>query len=346
MIDVGILGCGYWGPNLARNFAHHAEARVAAVGDVIQKRALKVGRTYQVPRVTDDADVVLGDPDIDLVVIATPVWTHYELARKALEQGKHVLVMKPLTVCTEQAEELCAMAEEAGLLLAVDHTFIFTGAVQKIKQLVDAGELGELYYFDSVRINLGVFQHDVNVLWDLAPHNVSIMDHLTGRLPREVSAVAMSHGRSPTENIAYLTVRYGNSFLGHVHVNWLAPAKIRRTIVGGSQKMLVYDDMEPSEKVRVYDRGVSFLDEASDPTERAYKPLVSYRTGDMRVPQLDSREALALEVENVVDAIRGRSELMVPGKDGLRVVRILEAAERSIHDSGGPVSVAGSLSAA
>jgi len=243
---IGIVGCGYWGPKLARNFAAARGGALTCVADVIQQRANEVAETYRVPRATDDVGVIMEDPAIDLVVIATPAWTHHDLVKSALERGKHVLVMKPLAPSVEEAEELCALAERKGLLLAVDHTFIFTGAVRKIKELVDAGELGDLYYFDSVRINLGVFQYDVNVLWDLAPHDVSIMDYLMDGLPDEISAVAMCHGESPTENIAYLTARYGETFLGHVHVNWLAPAKIRRTIVGGSRKMLVYDDMEPT----------------------------------------------------------------------------------------------------
>jgi predicted dehydrogenase len=344
MIEVGIIGCGYWGPKLARNFAAQRDASLRVVADVIQERANEVAEDFRVPRATDDAAVVVEDPEVDVVVIATPAWSHYELARAALERGKHVLVMKPLTVNVEQAEALCDLAQRKGVLLAVDHTFIFTGAVRKMKELVSTGELGELYYFDSARINLGMFQHDVNVLWDLAPHDVSIMDYLMDTLPDEVSAVAMSHGGSPTENIAYLTVRYDDTFLGHVHVNWLAPAKVRRTIVGGSRKMLVYDDMEPSEKLRVYDKGVSFLAETTDPRERQYKPLVSYRSGDMLVPQIDMKEALAREVENVLAAIRGQEELTVSGEDGLRVVRILAAAERSIANSGAPVRVADQVS--
>ena len=229
-VNVGILGCGYWGPKLARNFVHHPHVDLAGVADLIQERAEKVAEEYRVPLVTDDPDRIIRNPAFDLVVIATPVWTHYTLCKRALEAGKHVLVMKPLTTRTEEAEELCDLARRKGLLLAVDHTFIFTGAVQKIKQLVEEEELGELYYFDSVRINLGLFQQDVNVLWDLAPHDVSIMDYLMEDLPDQVTAVGMSHGGSPTENIAYLTLRYGNSFLGHVHVNWLAPAKVRRTM--------------------------------------------------------------------------------------------------------------------
>ena len=338
-LNVGVLGCGYWGPNLVRNFARHPYSSLVGVCDVIEERADRVGADYRVPLVTDDSDRIIRNPGIDLVVIATPVWTHYDLCRRAIAAGKHVLVMKPLATRTEQAQELCYLADRQGVLLAVDHTFIFTGAVQKIKELVEADELGELYYFDSVRINLGLFQHDVNVLWDLAPHDVSIMDYLIGDLPDEVSAVGMCHGESPTENIAYMTVRYGKSFLGHVHVNWLAPAKIRRTILGGSRKMLVYDDMEPSEKIRVYDKGVSFLTDTSDPTERQYKPLVAYRSGDMWVPQINMQEALAVEVDNVVSAINGRAELVVDGRSGTRVVHILEAAERSIRTSGAPVSL-------
>lgn len=335
--NIGLIGCGYWGPKLARNFAAHRDASLVIAADLVQERADRVAESYSVPRATDDAQAVIDDPDVDLAVIATPAYTHFELVRDALDRGKHVLVMKPLTVSTEQAEELCDLADRKGVRLAVDHTFIFTGAVRKMKELVNADELGELYYFDSVRINLGVFQHDVNVLWDLAPHDVSIMDYLMTGLPDEVSAVAMSHGDSPTENIAYLTVRYDDTFLGHVHVNWLAPAKVRRTIVGGSKKMLVYDDMEPSEKLRVYDKGVSFLNETADPQERHYKPLVSYRSGDMLVPQIDMTEALAREVDNVLGALAGKNELIVDGRDGVRVVRILEAAERSIQNSGAPV---------
>lgn len=339
-IGVGILGCGYWGPNLARNFAHHRHSELIGVADIIQERAEKTGEEYRVPLVTDDPDRVIHDPAVDLVVVATPVWTHFDLCRRALEAGKHVLVMKPLTTRTDEAEELCDLAERKGLLLAVDHTFIFTGAVQKMKQLVDEDELGELYYFDSVRINLGLFQHDVNVLWDLAPHDVSIMDYLVDDLPDQVTAVGMSHGGSPTENIAYLTLRYSNSFLGHVHVNWLAPAKVRRTILGGSRKMLVYDDMEPSEKIKVYDKGVSFLTD-EDNGNAQYKPLVSYRSGDMWVPQLGMKEALAVEVQNVVAAINGEEELIVGGEAGTRVVRILEAAEKSIRKAGAPVALDG-----
>lgn len=339
MINVGILGAGYWGPKLARNFAQHRGTRLHGVADLRLERAQATASEYGAEYATEDPERILHDPAIDLVVVATPAWTHYELTKAALEEDKHALVMKPLTTDVGEAEELCRIADARGVVLAVDHTFIFTGAVQKMKALIDAGELGELYYFDSVRINLGLFQSDVNVLWDLAPHDVSIMDYLMGSAPDDVAAVAMSHGGSPTENIAYLTTRYDDAILAHVHVNWLAPAKIRRTIVGGSRKMLVYDDMEPSEKIRIYDKGVEFSSGPADPAAGEYELLVSYRSGDVTVPKISTREALAVEVENVVDAIRGRAPLMVDGEAGVRVVRILEAAARSIPRGGVPVGL-------
>ncbi len=329
---IGVIGCGYWGPNLIRNFARHPQCAVIGVCDTQRSRAERVGREYGVTTVVDNVDALLATRGIDLVVVATPSFTHFELARAALEAGKHVLVMKPLTTTTAHAEELVALAERKGLLLAVDHTFVFTGAVRRMKQLIDAGTIGELYYFDSVRINLGLIQTDVNVVWDLAPHDVSIMDYLISQEPTAVSAQAASHGASPTENIAYLTVRFGNSLLGHVHVNWLAPAKVRRTIVGGSRQMMIYDDMEPSEKLKVYDKGVSISGDLNSDNE--YQYMISYRAGDMHAPNLDTREALATEVENIVAALNGTDTLACDGLAGERVVRILEAAQRSIDQAG------------
>src|SRR2546426_12837101 len=282
---------------------------------------------------------MFASPDVDLIVVATPSFSHFPLAKAALEAGKHVLVMKPLATRTDHAEELCALAERQGVLLAVDHKFVFTGAVRKMRELIVAGEIGDLYYFDSVRINLGLFQTDVNVVWDLAPHDVAIMDYLISQEPITVSATGASHGGSPTENIAYVTVRYQGSLIGHVHVNWLAPAKVRRTILGGSKMMMIYDDMEASEKLKVYDKGFSI---ATDPSvEKEYQLMISYRSGDMHAPQIDTREALAIEVDNVIDAIHGKGELVVNGRAGWRVVRILEAAQRSINEGGSVVRVAG-----
>ena len=333
-VRVGVIGCGYWGPNLVRNFVHHPLSQVEAVCDVRYERAVRIGNEYRIPTVTDRAEEVLRAPDINVIIIATPSFTHYELAKAALQAGKHVLVMKPLATRLADANELCELADRQGVLLAVDHTFVFTGAVRRMKELIVAGDIGDLYYFDSVRINLGLFQTDVNVVWDLAPHDVAIMDHLIRQDPVSVSAVGASHGGSPTENIAYVTVRYEGSLIGHVHVNWLAPAKVRRTIVGGSKRMMIYDDVEPSEKLRVYDKGFSI---APDPdVEREYQMMISYRSGDMHAPQLDTREALVVEADNVVQAVLGKDRLAVDGRAGARVVRILEAAQRSI-DQGGAV---------
>src|SRR5436305_6020970 len=301
------------------------------------ERAMRVGAEYRIPKVTDHPAELFANPDVDLIVVATPSFSHFPLAKAALEAGKHVLVMKPLATSTEHAEELCALAERQGVLLAVDHTFVFTGAVRKMRDLIVAGEIGDLYYFDSVRINLGLIQTDVNVVWDLAPHDVSIMDYLIGQEPVSVSATGAAHGGSPTENIAYLTVRYEGSLIGHVHVNWLAPATVRRTILGGSKKMMIYDDMETSEKLKVYDKGFSI---ASRPTpENEYQLMISYRAGDMHAPCLDTREGLAVEAENVINAIAGKEALIVDGWAGWRVVRILEAAQRSIEEGGAFIPV-------
>jgi len=341
-LRVGVVGCGYWGPNLVRNFARHADVKVEAVCDRELKRAERTGAEYRVPTVTDQPRRLFEDRSLDLIVVATPTATHFDLTRAALDAGKHALVMKPLTSSSEQAEELATLAVKRGVLLAVDHTFVFTGAVRKMKELVASGALGELYYFDSVRVNLGLFQSDINVIWDLAPHDISILDYLVGGEPEEIVAVGVAHGQSPTENIAYITLKYPNSFLAHVHVNWLAPAKVRQLILGGSRKMLVYDDVQPSEKVKVYDKGVSFQNDGDgDP----YKFMVSYRSGDMVAPQLDGKEALAVEVDNIVKAICAKEPLVSDGAAGVRVVRLLEAAQRSIAEGGAPLRLAPLLGA-
>lgn len=339
MIGVAVVGCGYWGPNLVRNFARHPGSELRAVCDSRIERAQRIAAEYRVPVATARLEDVLSQADVSLVAVATPSFTHFEVARAALMAGKHVLVMKPLTTRVDHAEELCHLALKQGVLLAVDHTFVFTAAVRRMRDLISQGEIGDLFYFDSVRINLGLIQTDINVLWDLAPHDVSIMDYLVGQEPTSVSAIGAAHGGSPRENIAYLTVSYGGALLGHVHVNWLAPAKVRRTIVGGSRKMMIYDDMEPSEKLRVYDKGVSISPNPSP--ENNYEILISYRTGDMYAPQLDPREALAVETDNIVKAVEGRERLEVDGQAGLRVVRILETAQRSIDAGGKPVAMNG-----
>ncbi len=337
-IGVGVIGCGYWGPNLIRNFAHHDGTSVVSVCDMQVDRATKVARSYGVPTVVADPMVLINDPAVDLVVVATPAGSHYELAKAAIAAGKHVLLMKPMTTRSDLAEELIDLAKRAGVVLAVDHTFVYTGAVRMMREMVAAGDLGDVFYLDSVRINLGVFQSDVNVIWDLGPHDISIIDYvLGGVLPNEVSAITAAHAGSRHANIAYLTMRYGPNVLAHVHVNWLAPAKIRRTIVGGSRQMLVYDDMQPSEKLLVYDRGVT-ISPWDDP-EQIYSQLVSYRSGEVRAPRLDDREALAVEVDEIVGAIRGGPMPVGDAALGLRTVQILEAAERSARDGSQPVTL-------
>jgi predicted dehydrogenase len=340
VVRAGVIGCGYWGPNLIRNFAHHDDATVAMVCDAAIERAQRVARMYNVPVATTDATDIIESPDIDVVVVATPARTHAPLAKAAIEAGKHVLIMKPMTTSVEDAEELVALAERRGVIVAVDHTFVYTGAVRMMRDLVESGALGEIFYVDSVRINLGVFQSDVNVIWDLAPHDVSIIDYvLGGILPTQVSAFGAAHAGSRRENIAYLTMRYGPNVVGHVHVNWLAPAKIRRTIVGGSKQMIVWDDMQPSEKLLIYDKGVTIAPD--DDPEKVYEELVSYRSGDVLAPRLDDREALSVEVEEVIRCILQGGTPISDGAAGLRAVRVLEAAARSARDGSHPVELQG-----
>jgi predicted dehydrogenase len=333
-IKVGVVGCGYWGPNLIRNFAENEAAELRWVCDRDARHLSKVARRYPAARAASDFGELIADPRLDAVVIATPVSTHFEFARRALEAGKHVLVEKPFTATSREAEELIAIAEARGLSLMVDHTFIYTGAVRKIKEVVAAGELGDLLYFDSVRVNLGLFQRDINVVWDLAPHDFSIMDYVVGRSATEVMATGSCHIEPGIENIAYVQLRFGDSLIANFHFNWLSPVKIRRTLIAGSRRMIVYDDIEPTEKVRIYDKGVTRNEYGAD-EEEAYKTLVSYRTGDVWVPKLDPTEALRYVCAEFLDSIRhSRPSSASDGAAGLRVVRLLEAAQQSINDGG------------
>lgn len=336
-VGVGVIGCGYWGPNLIRNFSTNERSRVVAVCDAQPERAEKAARTYGVRIVTQDPHDLIASPDVDLVVVATPSRTHFALATAAINAGKHVLVMKPMTTNVAEAEELVEHAKRQGVLLAVDHTFVYSSAVRKIRELVTTGALGEIFYVDSVRINLGVFQSDVNVIWDLAAHDISIIDYVLGGIsPTEVMAVGAAHAGSWAHNIAYLTMRYEGNLLAHVHVNWLAPAKIRRTIIGGSRQMVVYDDTNPSEKLQVFDRGISIAP-WSDP-EQVYTQLVSYRSGDMWAPRLDDREALAVEADHILDCILTGDQPIADGPSGLRTVRILAAADASARVGQPPIA--------
>jgi predicted dehydrogenase len=335
LIRVGVIGCGYWGPNLLRNFAEAPGCQLAAASDRIAARLDPVKRRYPGIAVSVDPAALIEDPAIDAVAIATPVSTHYELALRALRAGKHVLVEKPLAATTPQARELVEEADRRGLVLLVDHTFIYTGAVRRIRELVQSGELGELYYYDSVRINLGLFQHDVNVVWDLAAHDLAILDYVLPVRPRAIAATGMSHVPGGLEDVAYLTLHFDDSMLGHLHVNWLSPVKIRRTVIGGSRRMVVYDALEPSEKIRIYDRGIT----VEDASEHAYELQIGYRTGDMWAPQLDLTEALASVAADFLACIDAGTRPQTDGEAGWRVVSMLEAASRSMAEGGRSVEI-------
>ncbi|MFN0147329.1 MAG: Gfo/Idh/MocA family protein, partial [Dehalococcoidia bacterium] len=325
----------YWGPNLARNFAAHPDAQLAMIADQSPRRLEAAHAAYSWSRLTGDAMEVITDPELDIVIIATPPETHRDLAIAAMEHGKHVLVEKPLATSTADAEEMVRVAKRTGRTLMVDHTFLFTGAVRRMKTCIDAGELGHINYFDSTRINLGLFQSHVNVVWDLAPHDIAIMLHLLPGPVRTVAAVGASHVNSKVENIAYITFGFDGNLLAHLHVNWLSPVKIRKTIIGGTRRMLVYDDMETSEKLKIFDAGADL----TRTPEAAYDTYVSYRTGDVLIPRLDPTEALAAETSHFLAAVRGKEQLISGGELGVEVVRVIEAAERSMRSGGAPVEV-------
>ena len=329
---IGVIGCGYWGPNLLRNFAENETAQLRWICDTDEMRLAAMGRRYPGARTTTDLKELISDGDLDAIAVVTPVATHFQIARDALLAGKHVLVEKPLTATVREAEELIALAKQNGRTLMVDHTFVYTGAIRKMKEIVNSGELGELLYFDSVRINLGLFQRDINVLWDLAPHDLSIMDYLIERQPLGLSALGSCHIEPGIENIAYMVMKFPDDFIAHFHFNWLAPVKIRRTLIAGARKMILYDDIEPTEKVRVYDKGVTT--NRNTDREANYQTLISYRTGDVWAPKLDATEALHYVVAEFIDSIRGRRHPMTDGEAGLRVVRLLEAAQTSIKCGG------------
>ncbi|QIR40502.1 Gfo/Idh/MocA family oxidoreductase [Tolypothrix sp. PCC 7910] len=329
-IKIGVIGYGYWGPNLVRNFSEIPGAEIKTVSDFKPELLAKVQARYPKINVTTDCRDIYTDPTIDAVVIATPVSTHFDLALSALKAGKHVLVEKPMTVSSEQAMRLIDEAEKRNLVLMVDHTFVYTGAVRKMRDLVVSNALGDIYYYDSVRVNLGLFQHDVNVIWDLAVHDLSIMSYVLQSQPYAVSATGMSHVPGEPENIAYLTLFFESNLMAHIHVNWLAPVKVRRTLIGGSQKMIVFDDLEPSEKLKVYDKGITL----NGNTESVYQMLIGYRTGDMWSPQLDMTEALRTEGLHFINCIQKGDRPITDGEAGLRVVRILEAASQSLKQQG------------
>jgi len=336
MVGVGIIGYGYWGPKLARVFADTRASAVVSICDAKLARLDDAAVRHPAATLTTQPEEVIANPGVDAVAIATPEGTHFAIALRALQAGKHVLVEKPLASTGEQCRRLIDEAARRGRVLMVDHTFVYTGAVRLIRDLVASGELGDILYYDSVRVNLGLFRHDVSVIWDLAVHDLSILDHVLPNRPCAVSATGMSHVPGGHEDIAYLTLFFADRFIAHLHVNWLAPVKLRRTMIGGSRKMIVYDDIEPSEKVRVYDRGIAVHDA---PPDSVYKALISYRTGDMWAPRLDPTEALQIEAAHFLRCVEGVERPVTDGESGLRVVRILEAAARSMREQGRTVEL-------
>jgi predicted dehydrogenase len=328
MIRVGVIGYGYWGPNIVRNLHGLESTRVEMVCDSNPKALARVRKTYPGVKTVSDARELLTSPDVDAVAVITPVWTHYELAKAALENGKHVFIEKPFTSNSEQAQRLIDLAARKGLTIMVDHTFLFTGAVRKIRELNDSGALGDLYYYDSLRVNLGLFQHDVSVIWDLAPHDLAIMDHLIKAEPEAVVATGERH-LNGVEDVAFMTIYFPRNVIAHINVNWLSPVKIRTTLIGGQKKMLVWNDLVADEKIRVYDKGVQMTS-----GDGIRDLLVSYRTGDMWAPQVPQLEALQVELGYFSECIMKSETPFNDGHAGLRVVRMLEAAEASIQKRG------------
>ncbi|HKV61576.1 MAG TPA: Gfo/Idh/MocA family oxidoreductase [Candidatus Acidoferrum sp.] len=327
-VQVGVFGYGYWGPNIVRNFHSLENCRVKAICDKSQASLKRASRAYPDAKLTTDFSEIVTSPEIDAVAVVTPVWTHFDLAKAALLNGKHVFVEKPFTSTEQQAEELIELAERKRLKIMVDHTFLFSGAVRKIRELVDNKILGNLYYFDSTRVNLGLFQHDVNVIWDLAPHDMSIMDYIIQAKPEAVVATGGTH-LNCLADMAYITVYFPEKVVAHINVNWLSPVKVRTTLIGGEKKMLVWNDLEADEKIKVYDKGVQITN-----GQGVYDLLVSYRSGDVWAPRVEQTEALKLELEYFVDCIRNDRVPFNDGAAGLRVVKLLEAADQSLKDRG------------
>jgi predicted dehydrogenase len=330
MIRVGVIGYGYWGPNLVRNFMLAPGSAVIRVCDLREERLSSLQKVYPTLKTGNRPADLINDPEIDAVVIATPVSSHFDLALAALQAGKHVLVEKPLASNSDQARQLVDEAAARKLVLLVDHTFVYTDAVRKIREIITSGQLGQIYYYDAVRVNLGLFQHDVNVIWDLAIHDLSIMDYVLPEKPIAISATGISHIPGQPENVAYITLFFASSQIAHVHVNWLTPVKVRHTLIGGSEKMILYDDLDPSEKLKVYDKGIRVTPGPED----VYRMLVSYRLGDMWAPRLDNTEALQTEALHFIDCIEHGRQPETDGIAGLRMVNMIEAAETSLRDRG------------
>src|SRR5437016_6076292 len=333
MIRTGVIGYGYWGPNIVRNLRSLEGCQLAAVCDQNPAALQRARQAYPDLPVTTKPYDLLTSPEIDAIAVVTPVSTHFDLAKAALENGKHVFVEKPFTSTTQQAEELVELAERKNLRIMVDHTFLFTGAVRKIRQLIDEGVLDDLYYYDSTRVNLGLFQHDVSVIWDLAPHDLSIMDFLIHQKPQAVVATGEAHLNGLVD-VAFMTIYLPSNAIAHIYVNWLSPVKVRTTLIGGEKKMLVWNDLEADEKLKIYDKGVQMNN-----GHGLYELLVSYRTGDMWAPRVEQAEALKVELTYFIDCVTRDQTPFNDGHAGLRVVRILEAADQSLKERGKAVQL-------
>ena len=327
-VSVGVAGLGYWGPNLVRNFGEVENCKVVMACDLDEERLKLICNRYPFIEVTTKYDDLITAPDIDAIAIATPISTHYELVRKALERGKHVLVEKPMCASVKEAKSLIKMVQDCNKILMVDHTFLYAASIRKIKEFISSGDLGEIYYFDSVRINLGLFQPDVNVVWDLGPHDFSIATYLIGEEPVSVSVLGKDVDDNKVACMAYITLKFGSGIIAHIHVSWLSPVKVRRIIVGGSKKMIIYDDVEPTEKVKVYDTSVQFDYAKENPLQP------TYRLGDIHVPRLEQEEALWVEAAHFVDCILNGKKPLTDAESGLAVVRILEASDTSLRQGG------------
>ncbi len=333
-VRIGVIGYGYWGPNLVRNFFSAPDCTVTAVADGRPERLALLAKVFPTVKGVKDADDIIKDTEIDAVVVATSVFSHYALAKKALENGKHVLIEKPMTSSVAEANELIELAAKKGLTLMVDHTFLYTGAVQKMKEIIDGGNIGTPRYFDSTRINLGLFQPDINVLWDLAPHDISILTYLVDGEPASINATGISHTRNKIENIAYMTVNYESDFIAHFNCSWTSPVKVRQTLIGGDLKMIVYNDLEPSEKVKIYDTGYNHKTE-----EDKTRIMVDYRTGDVYMPKVKLQEALSGVANDFVQSVINKTQPVANAILGMKVVQILEASQESIKNNGKEVKI-------
>ena len=334
MVTIGVIGFGYWGPNIVRNFLPIENVEVVAICDLSKSALIRAKKSYPALKTVSNANDILTSKEIDAVAIVTPVYTHFELAKKALENGKHLFIEKPFTSNVSEAETLIELAEKKNLIIMVDHTFLFTGAVKKIKELTDNNILGELYYYDSTRVSLGLFQHDINVVWDLAPHDFSVMDYVIKEMPSAILTTGAKHFNTKLEDVAYVTVFFDNNLIAHFNVNWLSPVKIRSTIIGGEKKMLLWNDLEADEKIKIYDKGVSV-----ESKEGLYNLLVEYRSGDIQVPRIDHIEALKLEAEYFVNCILNNEIPFNDGYAGLRIVRMLEATDKSLKNNGEMINI-------